>query len=623
MDNTNNPSPRPDHLDRLLLQHLRALLPQIEPAALEALRAQMSWVELAGGATLMSQGEPGDAMYLLVSGRLRAYIAHDDGAPPRAVRDISRGQVVGEMSLYTDEPRSATLVAVRDSVLARLGKHEFLHLLEVSAQASIALTRQVIHRLQTEGAVSVSDRPVAIGLLPISAGVDVQDFAERLAAPLRTHGRVAVIDAQRLDAALGAPGIGQRAADDAEANRRITVHLDEVEAQHDFVLLLADPTPTPWTQRCSRHCDELLLLADADQPPAIHPTEAQCLIERPPRTEAAEVLVLLHPADRRAPQGTRAWLARRPLADHVHVRPARDADMARLARLQSRTATGLVFAGGGARGLAHLGVLRALQERGVEVDVVGGTSIGAVMSAYVAADRPLAEVMDNARRAFARNPTSDFNWLPMLSLIKGRRLRRILAEGLRDLVGGEPDAEDLWKGWFCIATNYSQAREQPLRHGPLHKLLLASIAIPGALPPVIHDGDLLCDGGTFNNFPVDVMRGRRGVGRVIGVDLNARRLRKLDNEEVPGTWALLLDRLRPRSRRRWRLPTLANYLINVTILYSMSRQRAARELTDLYFNPPLERVGMLQWNRFDDIVRQGYEHGCAVMDAAAAAPATP
>ena len=152
--------------------------------------------------------------------------------------------------------------------------------------------------------------------------------------------------------------------------------------------------------------------------------------------------------------------------------------------------------------------------------------------------------------------------------------------------------------------------------------MLASIAIPGALPPVIHDGDLLCDGGTFNNFPVDVMRGRRGVGRVIGVDLNARRLRKLDNEEVPGTWALLLDRLRPRSRRRWRLPTLANYLINVTILYSMSRQRAARELTDLYFNPPLERVGMLQWNRFDDIVRQGYEHGCAVMDAAAA-PAGP
>ena len=119
MDHTNNPNPRPDYLDQLLLQHLRALLPQIGPAALEALRAQMSWVELAGGATLMSQGEPGDAMYLLVSGRLRAYIAHDDSAPPRAVRDISRGQVVGEMSLYTDEPRSATLVAVRDSVLAR------------------------------------------------------------------------------------------------------------------------------------------------------------------------------------------------------------------------------------------------------------------------------------------------------------------------------------------------------------------------------------------------------------------------------------------------------------------------------------------------------------------------
>jgi NTE family protein len=82
------------------------------------------------------------------------------------------------------------------------------------------------------------------------------------------------------------------------------------------------------------------------------------------------------------------------------------------------------------------------------------------------------------------------------------------------------------------------------------------MAIPGALPPVLHDGDLLCDGGTFNNFPVDVMRGLRGVGQVIGVDLSFRKPRKIDLDEVPGTWALLRDRLRPRASgatacRRW------------------------------------------------------------------------
>ncbi|MCU0765743.1 MAG: patatin, partial [Burkholderiaceae bacterium] len=133
-------------------------------------------------------------------------------------------------------------------------------------------------------------------------------------------------------------------------------------------------------------------------------------------------------------------------------------------------------------------------------------------------------------------------------------------------------------------------------------------------PPVLRDGELLCDGGTFNNFPVDAMREVRGVGCVIGVDLGVRSARRLDFDEVPGSWALLVDRLRPRRRRRYRLPSLMSYLLNITILYSVSRQDEARRLTDLYFNPPLYKVGLLQWERFDAIVRQGEEHAVEVLD---------
>lgn len=614
---------RHPHLDALLTQHLKTFLGDIEPGAIDLLVQHLSWVDVAGGGVLMSQGDPGDAMYLVVSGRLRAYITGEDGVT-RMVREISRGGIVGEMSLYTDEPRSATLVAIRDSVLVRLGKAEFKRLLAMSAQVSIALTRQIIHRLKTEGALSALDRPVAMGLLPISDGVDLADFAERLAVPLRAIGRVAIVDAARLDAELDTPGITERPQADADANRRIALRLDEIEAEHDFVLLLSDATPTHWTYRCSRHCDELLLLADASKPPLVHAIEDQCLVRRPARTDAAEILVLLHPADLHMPRHTRAWLDRRPMVDHVHVRPALARDMARLARLQSRTAVGLVLAGGGARGLAHLGVFRALEERGIEIDAVGGTSIGSVMAAYVASDQSAAHVTANARKAFAINPTGDFNLIPLLSLIKGRRLNRVVTQALTELAGFLADVEDLWKGYFCVATNYSKASEQVLRQGPLLQSMLASLAIPGALPPVIRDGELLCDGGTFNNFPVDVMRGMRGVGRVIGVDLSFRKLRLIEHEEVPGTWALLRDRLRPRSRQRYRrMPSLAGYLMNVTILYSLSRQRQAKALTDVYFNPPLDRVGMLQWNRFDQIVEQGYQHACQVLDAAAPLPGSP
>ena len=158
-----------------------------------------------------------------------------------------------------------------------------------------------------------------------------------------------------------------------------------------------------------------------------------------------------------------------------------------------------------------------------------------------------------------------------------------------------------------------------MRSGDLARALLASIAIPGALPPVVHDGDLLCDGGTFNNFPVDVsrdmrdMRDMRGAGTVISVDLGARTPRRLEFDEVPDTWALLRDRLRPRNKRRYRLPSLTAYLLNMNILYSISRQQQLRELTDVYFSPPLHRVGLLQWSRFDQIVTQGQDHALEVL----------
>jgi NTE family protein len=607
-------SEHPQHLQALLRQHLSALLGEIETQAIELLLQHLEWVEVAAGQALMNQGDAGDAMYLLLSGRLRTYISNEFGET-RAVREIGRGQIVGEMSLFTDEPRSATLVAIRDSVLVRLGKDRFKQLLSISEQVSIALTRQIILRLKTEGSRSLPDKPVTIGVLPISAQVDHPQFAAELAKQLSGMGRVAVVSASSMGRDLNDPGICERPHADADATRRIAVHLDQIESEHDFVLLISDDGPTPWTERCCRHSDELLLLADADQAVQMHAIETQCLVSRPPRTDATEILVLLHPNERQSPQGTKAWLERRPLAGHAHIRPLLARDMARLARLVSRNGVGLVLAGGGARGLAHIGIYRALAERGIEIDLVGGTSIGAVMAALVGTDRSLDAVTVAAKKAFATNPTGDFNWLPMISLIRGRRLRRVVDSSIIELTGHAAQIEDLWKNFFCIATNYSQAREQLLDQGSLLKSLLASVAIPGALPPVILGGDLLCDGGTFNNLPADVMRGRWGIGRVIGVDLGSNKPRRFEFEEVPGSLALLRDSLRPRSKRRYKLPALSALLMNVTVLYSTSRQREVRKLIDLYFNPSLQRIGMLQWGRFDELVELGYKHACEVLDA--------
>lgn len=600
------------HQDELLNRHLRTYLGDIEPAALDELRSSLEWISVPAGTALMNEGEAGDAMYLVLSGRLRAYVKDDEGHP-RAVREMGRGQIVGEMSVITGEPRRATVATVRDSVLVRLTKSDFDRLLTTSPRLSVVMTRQIIEHLRSRQEHFRAARPVTIALVPVSKGVDVSAFAQSLARHLARAGRVSILDAAAVDAALGQDMARQPAAD-AESSMQVAMRMNEVEATNDFVLLAADDAPTPWTVRCCRGADEILLLADATQSPGLHPTETEYLMRREGRVESAEILVLLHPRDTRSPRRTRAWLDRRPVTEHLHARPDVDADMARLARIESHTAIGLVLAGGGARGLAHLGVYRALRERGVEVDYVGGTSIGAVMAALVASDRHVDEVIGVARKWFSTNPTGDFNLLPLLSLIKGRRMRRAIDGGIGELWGFDPEVQDLWKSYYCVASNYSQAGEHALRNGSLGKALRASSAIPGALPPVVHDGDLLCDGGTFNNFPVDIMQRARGIGTVIGVDLSTHKARRYDSDEVPDNWSLLRDRMRPYKMRRYRFPSLLSYLMNVQILYSISRQEGKRKLTDLYFNPPLERVGMLQWDRFDDIVKQGYAHAVETLD---------
>lgn len=617
---------RAQDLDALLMGSLTQLLGPLDPATLALLREQLAWVEIGAGQALMEQGAPGDALFVTVSGRLRAYVSDGPGGPPRRVREMGRGQVIGELALFTDEPRSASVVALRDSVLVRLDKPAFQRLLARSSQASMALTQQIIRRLRDPAVRPVG--AVSMALMAVSDGVDLAGHTDALAAALACltvngrPARVRAVRAEDVDAALAAAGIARRPLADTESGRRVAVWLDHLEADHDFVLLQADDHAGPWTQRCARQSDELLLFARADRPPAVHPVETALLRERrpwplagppPADTGPSEILVLLHAADARMPRGTAAWLARRPVTEHLHLRDGHAGDLARLARIQGGQAVGLVLAGGGARGLAHLGVWRALREHGIEIDRVGGTSIGSVMATLIAADLSEGEALALTRRAFGSRPTSDFNLLPVLSLLQGARLRRLIDETVHRFMHGADDIADLWKPYYCVAANYSQAREEVFQRGPLARLMRASLSIPGALPPVLHEGELLCDGGTFNNFPVDVMRGLRGVGQVIGVDLSSKKPRRYAFDEVPGPWSLLADRFRPWKKRRFHLPTMAAYLMNVTILYSSSRQQQSRQLTDLHFNPPLERVGMLQWNRLEQIVQQGYEHAVGVL----------
>ncbi len=590
----------------MLIDGLTTVFGPFDPDMLRHVLPRVEWIELGGGEVLFRQDEHDESLFFVVSGRLRASDV-DTRGQRTVLGEIARGETVGEMAFFTGEPRTATVTAIRDSVLARFSKAVFRELLLAYPLVSLNMTRQVIERFKrVNSGRKPATKPVIIGVLGITRNVDLLEFAQQLALHLQSHGATTVMTSQRADEQLGESGAAQASRTDVVRSRHVTVWLDKIEARHDFVVFVADRERTEWTQRCIRHCDELLLVADANQSPDLHPNEAG-LHAADDEDEAQQRLVLLHPDDRRSPTGTGRWLDLRRLSGHVHVRRSLARDWQRLARIVSRNTVGLVLSGGGARGFAHLGVLRALEEAGIVFDMVAGTSIGAVMAAYAGMDMPARAVIDAARYAFRESPTGDYNMVPLISLISGKRLRRIIDSAVVNSRGQHIDIEDLWKSYFCITSNYSAAREAVHTRGPLAKSIRASVSIPGALPPVMLGGELHIDGGTFNNFPTDVMD-RRGAARIIGVDLLRDRGLHYEMDEVPGALELMRDRLRG-SARRYRLPSLTTLLLNTSMMYSYARQQESQALVDLHFAPGVSMFGMLDWSKFDRIVEAGYRHG--------------
>jgi NTE family protein len=282
---------------------------------------------------------------------------------------------------------------------------------------------------------------------------------------------------------------------------------------------------------------------------------------------------------------------------HHHVRHA--GDVARLARLLTGRGVGLTLSGGGARGLAHIGVVKALREAGVPIDAVGGTSLGAILGAGVAMEWGHEELVERFKRTFVdTNPLNDYT-LPLMSLVSGRKVTRLLRQEVGDRV-----IEDLPLPFFCVSSNLTTGRIAVHRSGPLWRWLRASVAIPGVLPPVFHRGEVHVDGGAMNNLPVDVMR-EVGRGPVIGVDVGADRAFTADFEDVdvPALWKAMAW-FRSKKKR----VNIFQILWRAGMVNSAAATMAHREQTDLLLQPPLETLDMLNWKGFDRAIEAGYRY---------------
>ncbi len=583
--------PGPDTLiqiaaDRRNLPALFAALPllkEISSSSIESLAQEIEWFSMPGGTTLYSAGQASDGLYVVINGALGVFTGHAGGGS-RYVGQLSAGHTVGENEAISGGPRTTTVIALRDSEVARLSPATFERLTREHPQVLRYIVQELADRvdtLQRPGARPFTI-PKTFALVPAEASVDAIRVGTDLVTCLRRFGRAELVTS-------------------SQATDRTTHWFHRLERANDFVIYVTDLQPTNWTRLCMRQADMLLLAADGDgeprQWPAMEVSTDGAMDVRP-----AELL-LLHRSRPTAGVAGR-WLKIQRCRRLHHVRAMKD--VARVARLLTGRGLGLVLSGGGARGFAHIGVMRALQEARIEVDSIGTASIGAVIGAGWAAGWDYKEMLERIRRDFVTtNPLSDYT-LPLLALVGGRKVCRLMRHQF-----GDTDIEDLQLPYFCVSASLTSGQLAVHRSGRLWIWLRASISIPGILPPVFTGGQAYVDGATLNNLPVDVMRDDHH-GRIVAVDAGGQRgfTTDLEMTETPPLWRLpgLL------GKRRGNI-NIMQVLLRAGMLNSAALSIQHRELADVLLSPPLEGVDLLDWSAFERVIDLGYRHAHQVLEA--------
>jgi len=566
-----------------------------EDEILRHLEKNVDWVTLERGQVLFHQGDKADSAYVLVSGKIQVSISDENGVS-RVVGQTGKGDIAGEIALITDRDRTATLTALRDCELFRLPRELFTQVSERYPQIMLSIYQTILDRFSSNVSGSTFHaRSPNIAILSASSDFPLSDFMVKLKMAMAAYGRVEHLSNESVAESLGQPGIAQSKQEDP-ANVRLVQWLNGREAHYDHVMYQGDQYWSAWSERCLRQADRLLIVADAREK-----NDARRLMSRLSGFGHLPQLVLVHPEDTDRPRNTARWVAAYETDSVFHLRRNHERDLARLARILSGRALGLVLGGGGARGFAHLGVLRALEELGIEVDMIGGSSIGAPLAGWVAQGMNAGECLATAK-AFNSfiDPT-----LPATAMLSGRRISRVINEETAAW-----DIEDYWLPFFCVSTSLTTGKTKIHRRGNSARAIRSSVSIPGVLPPVPEKNELLVDGGVLNNLPIDIMREINQFGTVIAIDVVPERGLTAEGDyglSVSG-WREALSRFNP-WRRSVRSPNIANIIMQSMMVGSDFFREGLLEqgLADIYLKIDVEGIGMLQFEAVQAAADIGYE----------------
>jgi lysophospholipid hydrolase len=631
----------------------------------------LEWVQVNSGQIIYNQGDESDAIYIVLNGRLRA-IQDGENNNMKVIGEYGQGDSVGELEVLTESVRPGSLHAIRDTEVAKFPKTLFNSLALEHPGITIKISKIIASRMraliddplheQTKERSSKSSRSKVsstvnlrtVAILPVTGGIPVVEFAGRLMNALNQIGTPNGVVSLNQAAILNHLG---RHAFNRMGKLKLSQYLADLEEKYGLVLYVADTTvKSPWTQTCISQADCILLVGLADGSPNIGEYERFLLTTK---TTARKELVILH-SERFCPSGlTRKWLRNRPWVNgsHHHIQmsfratpePVHPAgrrfgnalkqrvqvlqaeiqkytsrkvrqtplysaetpfkgDFHRLARRLCGKSVGLVLGGGGARGISQIGIIRALEEAGIPIDLIGGTSIGAFIGALYAWDADVVPMYGRAKK-FAGRMGSMWRFAldltyPSASYTTGHEFNRGIFKTF-----GNSQIEDFWLEFYCNTTNISKSRSEIHTSGYVWRYVRASMSLAGLLPPLCDNGSMLLDGGYIDNLTVTHMKSL-GADVIFAVDVGS-----LDDttpqsfgDSLSGFWALV-NRWNPFSGYP-NPPTLSEIQSRLAYVSSYDALDRAKSTPGCrYMRPPIDAYGTLDFAKFEEIYQVGYAYG--------------
>ena len=363
---------------------------------------------------------------------------------------------------------------------------------------------------------------------------------------------------------------------------------------------------SPISEVCLEKANTFYLLADGDAPCNIDHAILDIITKR--FHDARHELILLHADKTLLPSNTKDWLEKANFSLHHHIRIGNDRDYQRLSRSFIGKSIGLILGGGGAKGWAHVGVIKALLEMNITIDAVGGTSVGSMIGACFALHPNYQDIVEkfSALTKVAYKITSLKNLtLPIISLFDAKAGTRLLEKTFSNI-----RIEDLWIPFFCISSNLSAQREEVHHSGYIWEKVRMSGSLPGVIPPVVLDGQMHVDGGLVNNLPVDIMKNLFGAhSTIIASKLSSNAMDKT-KYNFPSVLTLGEAILVKLGIKKYTYPPLFDTFLNSLILGASLKEKQNSLTANILISPDLSSYGMYSINKKqeDELLEVGYKN---------------